>query len=612
MGGRNRRFLSLAAVVLVVAGGVLLSNAYQKARERWAAKALQPISGVPGAKAKVEPFMEQLVRDVPPRDPANPQVRIETDRGSMVVELFASDMPNTVRNFLYLVRNGYYRGKQVQYADDLIAVTGSYDGSFHPVNATPGYAISAESGGTVNRPLYVGMYMGGPPIPGGGSATEFSINSVGSMFYIVLSGIGGLDGRYSPMGQVLTGRNVPFRLQKGDRIKDVVILNDAGIAGEPVKFIDFSEVSRDIPPRSPDNPVVELTTTKGALTVELFKDLAPNTTKNFLSLIRRGFYAERRFLYADPYTFVEAGSPDGTILGNAGYLIPDEPTGLVFTPGMVAMAKRRNPIGGAPQDPQQAISVAKLMMPNSASCIFLISTGRNIAAAEAMFPFGQVIRGRGVLYKLTPNDMIQGGRVISDRGVVGEPTKLPLTTVELPPEFRDRPVQKDTDPIVVIKTDVGNFRVELFKDEAPLCVQNFLYLIRRGFYNSGKMIFRSMVGQVVASGDPTNAGGGHAGYMFRTDTGLTRHFTPGALAMLLRREAGGTASSEFAISLTTREVKRLVVPVFGQVLNDLERLTAITDGTRLLGISIEKDGGVTGEPVKLPIPKMPEEHEHEH
>jgi cyclophilin family peptidyl-prolyl cis-trans isomerase len=64
---------------------------------------------------------------------------------------------------------------------------------------------------------------------------------------------------------------------------------------------------------------------------------------------------------------------------------------------------------------------------------------------------------------------------------------------------RDLPArQKEPNPVVVIETTVGNITIELFKDRAPLTVENFLGYATSGFY--GGTIFHRVIRNVVIQG----------------------------------------------------------------------------------------------------------------
>ena len=68
-----------------------------------------------------------------------------------------------------------------------------------------------------------------------------------------------------------------------------------------------------------------------------------------------------------------------------------------------------------------------------------------------------------------------------------------------------------------ISTSKGNITVELFPADAPMTVNNFVFLAREGFYN-GTVFHRVIGGFMTQGGDPTGTGTGGPGYRFRDET----------------------------------------------------------------------------------------------
>ena len=68
------------------------------------------------------------------------------------------------------------------------------------------------------------------------------------------------------------------------------------------------------------------------------------------------------------------------------------------------------------------------------------------------------------------------------------------------------PITYGDHPEVAIVTSKGVIVVELFPDEAPYNVDNFLYLVDRGYYDN-QQLFRVIQNFVIQGGDPTNGGG---------------------------------------------------------------------------------------------------------
>ncbi|MBM3933584.1 MAG: peptidylprolyl isomerase [SAR202 cluster bacterium] len=81
----------------------------------------------------------------------------------------------------------------------------------------------------------------------------------------------------------------------------------------------------------------------------------------------------------------------------------------------------------------------------------------------------------------------------------------------------------------VIETSKGTITFDLFADEAPVTVNNFVFLARDGFYN-GVIFHRIIKGFMVQSGDPEGSGRGGPGYRFK-DEPVKRNYVAGTLAM---------------------------------------------------------------------------------
>ncbi|MCU0448963.1 MAG: peptidylprolyl isomerase [Bernardetiaceae bacterium] len=84
----------------------------------------------------------------------------------------------------------------------------------------------------------------------------------------------------------------------------------------------------------------KLTTSVGELEVDFLEEDAPDTIKNFLFLVKQGFYNGRKFFRVRPGELVQTGCPRDDGSGDAGYHIRCELTGKnqVHKPGVLAMA----------------------------------------------------------------------------------------------------------------------------------------------------------------------------------------------------------------------------------------------------------------------------------
>ena len=68
----------------------------------------------------------------------------------------------------------------------------------------------------------------------------------------------------------------------------------------------------------------EIQTPKGNMQISFFEDDAPGTVKNFVDLVKKGFYDGLAFHRVIPNFVIQGGCPDGTGAGGPGYSIKCE------------------------------------------------------------------------------------------------------------------------------------------------------------------------------------------------------------------------------------------------------------------------------------------------
>ncbi len=90
-------------------------------------------------------------------------------------------------------------------------------------------------------------------------------------------------------------------------------------------------------------------------------------------------------------------------------------------------------------------------------------------------------------------------------------------------------IDKNKTYTATIHTTDGDMTVELFGNEDPITVNNFVFLSKEGFYNNVKF-HRIIKGFMAQTGDPTGTGAGGPGYRFQ-DEKVTRKYTRGTVAM---------------------------------------------------------------------------------
>lgn len=125
-----------------------------------------------------------------------------------------------------------------------------------------------------------------------------------------------------------------------------------------------------------------------------------------------------------------------------------------------------------------------------------------------------------------------------------------------------------------IQTNKGAIDIELFPDDAPQTVNNFVCLAEDGYFD-GTPFHRIVKGFVIQGGDPTGTGSGGPGYRF-DDEPVSKEYERGVLAMA---NAGpNTNGSQFFIvldDLRGRLPKNYTI--FGRVTNGLDVVDAIAN-----------------------------------
>ena len=133
---------------------------------------------------------------------------IKTERGNLVLELFASDVPVTVNNFVFLARDGFYDGSTFhRVIPGFMAQGGDPTGTGR---GNPGYSFADEFSQHAHGTGTLSMANAGP-------------NTNGSQFFITYAPQPGLDGKHSVFGQLIEGMDVLEKIKPGDTIKQIII-----------------------------------------------------------------------------------------------------------------------------------------------------------------------------------------------------------------------------------------------------------------------------------------------------------------------------------------------------------------------------------------------------
>ena len=119
-------------------------------------------------------------------------------------------------------------------------------------------------------------------------------------------------------------------------------------------------------------------------------------------------------------------------------------------------------------------------------------------------------------------------------------------------------------PKATIETSKGRIVLELYADEAPKTVANFVKLAKQGFYD-GIIFHRVIPGFMVQTGDPTGTGRGGPGYTFGDEfSPRVHHDGPGVVSMA---NAGpNTNGSQFFVTLAATPWLDGKHTIFGRVI----------------------------------------------
>ncbi len=145
---------------------------------------------------------------------------------------------------------------------------------------------------------------------------------------------------------------------------------------------------------------------------------------------------------------------------------------------------------------------------------------------------------------------------------------------------------------IILKTTEGEIQAELYPEEAPKTVENFLTLSRKGFYE-GVIFHRVIPNFMIQTGDPTGTGRGGPGYSFEDEFSPNlRHDKPGVLSMA--NSGPNTNGSQFFITEVPTPWLNDRHSIFGQVTEGMEVVSTIANAPRDAGdkplqpIKIEK------------------------
>jgi len=135
---------------------------------------------------------------------------IETGKGNIELELYSQHAPNTVNNFVFLAREGFYDGVSFhRVISDFMIQGGDPTGTGR---GGPGYSFADEFKGNplMHKKGVISMANAGP-------------NTNGSQFFITHDPQPHLDGKHTVFGKVTSGQEVVDAIQQNDKMIKVEI-----------------------------------------------------------------------------------------------------------------------------------------------------------------------------------------------------------------------------------------------------------------------------------------------------------------------------------------------------------------------------------------------------
>lgn len=156
---------------------------------------------------------------------------------------------------------------------------------------------------------------------------------------------------------------------------------------------DISENETTLDKYETINPVAAMYIENyGAIVIELYKDIAPNTVNNFISLIKDGFYDNNTFHRLVSGFVLQGGDPTGTGTGGPGYTIKGE-----FT---------SNDYNNDLKHEKWVVSMARSNSYDSAGSQFFIMLEEAPHLDGQYASFGKIIDGKDIIERIEKEEVI--------------------------------------------------------------------------------------------------------------------------------------------------------------------------------------------------------------
>lgn len=163
-----------------------------------------------------------------------PRVKMTTNKGVIVLELFENEAPDTVGNFISLVEKKFYDGLSFhRVLPHFMAQGGDPKGDG---TGGPGYQIFCEC----HKPEYRRHFRGSLSMAHAGRDTG------GSQFFLTFRPTPELDGRHTCFGRVIEGMEVLSKIQRRDPEMDMGVTPDKIVSAEVVRKREHAYVPKKV------------------------------------------------------------------------------------------------------------------------------------------------------------------------------------------------------------------------------------------------------------------------------------------------------------------------------------------------------------------------------
>lgn len=355
-------------------------------------------------------------------------------------------------------------------------------------------------------------------------------------------------------------------------------LAEVDVAGRAFGFQEPPEMAID-----PDKVYhATFTTDKGDIVVELYSQEAPIAANNFVVLSEMGFYDGMPITPAGPPMALLTGDPSGDGNGGPGYEIPAE-IGVPNPEGTLGYLRLPDQF-----NPERVSNGSQLYL-----------TLEAVPQIDGVYSaFGLVVEGLDVAQSIVEGDLIQQVVIseVEERQAPTPPPPTPTPTpfapapdasgarplADLDPAERngmfnsppEMQLEEGVDYTARIVTDKGDIVVDLYEEQTPLTVNNFVTLANLGFYDNTN--FHRVIEDFMAqAGDPSGTGAGGPGYQFEDE--IVPELVFDSAGILAMANAGpGTNGSQFFLTFAPTDWLNGQHTIFGKILEGEDVLGEIT------------------------------------